>query len=203
MSRGALPWPALHRPPRASVHPDSDSGQIRRPAPAPSQSARSRRKARACSSRARHPRSRALRCECRAAHLAAACALNCGSISNAVDMRAALCEQRRHITAARTHFEHPVDALTASSCSMRASSLGASIFSPAVACSARVFPCRRMQGCRYCSARLLASHGKQQIKHFLVKHLPGTDLLLDHVEAGAFDVDRAFMTMRDRDSTRG
>jgi hypothetical protein len=28
----------------------------------------------------------------------------------------------------------------------------------------------------------------QQVKHILVQHIPGADLLFDHVEAGLFDV---------------
>ena len=31
---------------------------------------------------------------------------------------------------------------------------------------------------------LLAWHEIQQIEHFLIQHLPGADLLLDHVGAG-------------------
>ena len=33
-------------------------------------------------------------------------------------------------------------------------------------------------------------HLRQQRQHVEVQHVPGADLLLDHVEAGAFDVDR-------------
>jgi len=33
---------------------------------------------------------------------------------------------------------------------------------------------------------LLARHEIEQIEHFLIQHLPGADLLLDHVVAGLF-----------------
>ena len=31
-------------------------------------------------------------------------------------------------------------------------------------------------------------HGQSQVEHVGVEHVPGTNLLLDHVEAGLFDV---------------
>ena len=41
---------------------------------------------------------------------------------------------------------------------------------------------------------LLARHQVQQVEHLLVEHLPGADLLLDHVGAGLFYVhDGGFM----------
>src|SRR5579859_2153613 len=35
---------------------------------------------------------------------------------------------------------------------------------------------------------LLARHDVEQVEHVLVEYVPGPDLLLDHVEAGLFDV---------------
>jgi hypothetical protein len=35
---------------------------------------------------------------------------------------------------------------------------------------------------------VLPAHGRQQGQHGLIEHLPGADLLLDHVEAGDFGV---------------
>ena len=35
---------------------------------------------------------------------------------------------------------------------------------------------------------VFAPHGGQQVEHVGVEHVPGTNLLLDHVEAGLFDV---------------
>ena len=35
---------------------------------------------------------------------------------------------------------------------------------------------------------VFAPHGRQQVQHVGIQHVPGTDLLLDHVEAGLFDV---------------
>jgi hypothetical protein len=35
---------------------------------------------------------------------------------------------------------------------------------------------------------VFAAHGGQQVEHGRIQHLPGADLLLDHVEAGEFGV---------------
>ena len=68
---------------------------------------------------------------------------------------------------------------------MRASSLGASIFSP---CPMRNFHVGEGQRPVLRRNEILAVHAQQQVEHALVQHLPRADLLLDHVEAGAFDV---------------
>ena len=37
---------------------------------------------------------------------------------------------------------------------------------------------------------LLARHQVEQVEHFLIQHLPGADLLLDHVGARLFQIHR-------------
>ena len=36
---------------------------------------------------------------------------------------------------------------------------------------------------------IFAPHQRQQFQHFQVEHVPGADLLLDHVETGSFEID--------------
>jgi hypothetical protein len=81
---------------------------------------------------------------------------------------------------------------TCSSCSSRASTRGSSMHGRRAARAAA-------PGCRRRPARVgrrhevLAPHGGQQRQHGRVQHIPGADLLLDHVEAGACSM---FMVIR-------
>ena len=68
---------------------------------------------------------------------------------------------------------------------MRASSFGCHIRSPSPSGISR-----SAKASARCSGgdELLARHQEEQVEHLLVEHLPGADLLLDHVAARLLEV---------------
>jgi hypothetical protein len=38
------------------------------------------------------------------------------------------------------------------------------------------------------AARILRAYDHQQVKHVLVQHVPGADLLFNHIKAGLFNI---------------
>ena len=52
----------------------------------------------------------------------------------------------------------------------------------------RHFGVHKGQGLHGGRHEVLAAHGGQQAQHGAIQHIPGADLLLNHVEAGLFDV---------------
>ena len=68
---------------------------------------------------------------------------------------------------------------------MRASSLGGSIV---LAVAERDFHVGKGQRAVLRRHEVFAVQAQQQVEHVLVEHVPGPDLLLDHVEAGAFEI---------------
>ena len=72
--------------------------------------------------------------------------------------------------------------LSVSSCSIQASSLGASITSP----WPRNFHVHEGKKSELLCGHVLSLHRKQSCQNGLVQHLPGADLTLDHVVAGLF-----------------
>ena len=68
---------------------------------------------------------------------------------------------------------------------MRASSLGSSISLAVAERDFHVGERERAVGAGTKSSRRTA---EEQVEHVLVEHLPGADLLLDHVEARAFEI---------------
>jgi hypothetical protein len=100
-------------------------------------------------------------------------------------------QQGGHVARAGADFQHLFVGCTATSCSMRASTLGSSMHWPVrvglggPAAGSHVDEGQRPVRGGTKSSRLTWQQG-QDVE---VQHVPGADLLLDHVEAGAFEVD--------------
>ena len=68
---------------------------------------------------------------------------------------------------------------------MRASSLGCSMRSP---CPIGISRSAKASVAIICGDEILPPDVEQEIENALIEHLPRADLLLDHVEAGAFEI---------------
>ena len=105
---------------------------------------------------------------------------------DAVDVASEAGEKRRHVAAAGAHLQYPVPGRDRELLQHARLELGGE---HRFAVTERDLHVGEREGAVAGRDELLAPHAQEQVENALVQNLPRPDLLLDHVEAGAFDVE--------------
>ena len=108
---------------------------------------------------------------------------------NARHMRGAACQQSGHIAAASADFEDAISRFDGQFLQhARLEFRRQHLFIGSGAGDQRNFHVKKRKATVLRQHKFLTAHLEEQIQYLRIEHIPGPDLLLDHVEAGLFNI---------------